>query len=114
MGPRGGRVRPDNLTFLVVEGRASLLARNGNEVVRFVRSSANLAGMPLGQVRAFFSGIYNPVAKKQFAAFLDTHRPDVVHIHNLCPLISPSISHSCPGLDHGKLKSNVARTPSAA
>lgn len=39
--------------------------------------------------RKFFSGIWNPVTQKYFARFLDRERPDIVHIHNLYPLINP-------------------------
>ena len=38
---------------------------------------------------------YNPFVKKEFRIFLQTEKPDIVHIHNLYPLISPSILPLC-------------------
>ncbi len=82
----------------VVETHAALLQSHGHDVVRFQRSSAELETMPFGQARAFFTGIYNPAARRAFARFLEREQPDVVHIHNLFPLISPSILAACRGL----------------
>lgn len=45
----------------------------------------------LGALRAFFSGIYNPWSRKQFRDLLRRECPDIVHVHNLFPFISPSI-----------------------
>jgi glycosyltransferase involved in cell wall biosynthesis len=42
-----------------------------------------------------FSGIHNLFSKAAFGRFLRETRPDVVHIHNLYPLISPSILPAC-------------------
>jgi glycosyltransferase involved in cell wall biosynthesis len=79
----------------VVETHAALLAAHGHEVVRFQRSSAELDTMTLGGARAFFTGIYNAAARRAFARFLDRERPDLVHVHNLFPLISPAILAEC-------------------
>ena len=45
----------------------------------------------LGQVRAFFSGIYSPSAYREVQQRLRVERPDIVHAHNLYPLLSPSV-----------------------
>lgn len=82
----------------VVETHAALLQARGHDVVRFQRSSAAIETMLCGQARAFFSGIYSLAARRAFAQFLDRQRPDVVHIHNLFPLISPSILTECRDL----------------
>jgi len=79
----------------VVDRQADLLRAAGHEVLRFERSSAEIPEMFLGRARAFFAGIYNPLARRRFAAFLTEKRPEIVHIHNLFPLISPSILDVC-------------------
>lgn len=76
---------------VAVEGLRECLERHGHTVIPFFRSSAELDGRQLGKIGAFFTGIYNVVARRQFARLLDTERPDVVHINNLFPLISTSI-----------------------
>jgi len=79
----------------VVINQTDLLKQHGHTVCRFVRSSAELPEIPFGRLRAFWGGIYNPFAKKAFKLFLKKENPDLVHIHNLYPLISPSILEAC-------------------
>lgn len=74
----------------VVRDHAELFRAHDCEVVFFRRSSAELHGLS-GSVRGFLSGIRNPFSAKRFASFLDSEKPDVIHIHNLYPLISPCI-----------------------
>jgi glycosyltransferase involved in cell wall biosynthesis len=76
---------------VVVDETRRLLAAGGYEVNEWRRASADIPGMPLGDLRAFFSGIYSWSARRAFAAAMGRQRPDLVHIHNLYPLISPSI-----------------------
>ena len=80
---------------IVIDGLASLLAARGVLVQRFSRSSAEIEATRLGKIPALFSGIHNPFSRKAFGRFLRQERPDVVHIHNLYPLISPSILPEC-------------------
>jgi len=80
---------------VVIDNLAVLLATRGLEVLRFSRSSAAIEETRLGKIPAFFSGIHNHFSRRAFGRFLRTTRPDVVHIHNLYPLISPSILPEC-------------------
>lgn len=75
----------------MLEGLRGSLACHGHTVVPFFRSSAELEGRQLGKIGALFTGIYNIAARREFARLLDAERPDLVHINNLFPLISPSI-----------------------
>jgi glycosyltransferase involved in cell wall biosynthesis len=85
--PSGEEVAIDNL--------ATLLEARGMIVRRFSRSSKEIDKTKLGKIPAFFSGIHNPFSRKAFRRFLEVSKPDVVHIHNLYPLISPSILPEC-------------------
>lgn len=78
-----------------VEDQVRILQSHGHEVVRFSRSSEELATSPFGSLKAFFTGIYNPSSRRRFARLLAESRPDVVHVHNVFPLISPSILPVC-------------------
>ncbi len=69
----------------------SLLQEHGHEVRWFKRSSAEIAGSPLGMVKSFFTGIYNPSVAKKLSLVLDEYQPDVVQVQNLYPLLSTSI-----------------------
>jgi glycosyltransferase involved in cell wall biosynthesis len=79
----------------VVQMQKALLEQNGHEIILFTRSSADLHSVTFGRMKAFFSGVYNPFIKIDFRSVLLTTKPDVVHIHNLYPLISPSILSEC-------------------
>lgn len=74
-----------------VDQLSSLLQSNGHEVYRFERDSSVLRESVSGSIRAFVSGVYSRSASRDFGRVLGAFRPDVVHIHNLYPLISPSV-----------------------
>jgi len=79
----------------VVENIQRLLEEHGHSVPNFARSSADITAMPLGRTRAFISGVYSVASKKKMRNLLAAERPDVVHVHNLYPWISPSILPEC-------------------
>src|SRR4030042_5623602 len=79
----------------VVKNIAELFSANGHNVSFFMKSSSEINKMFLGQTRAFFSGIFNFSIMKEFRSFLSESKPDIVHIHNLFPLISPSVLIEC-------------------
>jgi glycosyltransferase involved in cell wall biosynthesis len=80
---------------IVVDSIKSLLLEKGHRVSTFFRGSAELEGNTLGQAKAFFTGVYNWSSKFAIRELLRKDRPDIVHIHNLFPLISPSILGEC-------------------
>lgn len=72
-----------------------LLESRGHTVVAFIRTSRDIPRMRLGKVRAFFSGIYSVASRRAMERVLRGVRPDVVHVHNVFPLISPSVLGAC-------------------
>ena len=68
-----------------------LLREHGHEVRWFKRSSAEIANSKFGQIKSFFTGIYNPSTAKALKKVLKEYKPDVVQVQNLYPLISTSI-----------------------
>jgi len=79
----------------VVAALLDLLAANGHQTSLFGRCSAEIATMAFGKVRAFFSGVYSVRTQRAFRGFLEKTCPDVVHVHNVFPLISPSVFVEC-------------------
>ena len=79
----------------VVGGQRDLLKGRGHTVEMFTRTSADISDTLLAKTRALFSGIYSPASRRAFRHFLESSKPDLVHIHNLFPLISPSILPEC-------------------
>jgi glycosyltransferase involved in cell wall biosynthesis len=80
---------------IVIDNLVALLKVRGIAIARFSRSSAEIENKRLKKISAFFSGIHNPFSRKKFSKFLRAAQPDVIHIHNLYPLISPSILPEC-------------------
>lgn len=72
-----------------------LLENHGHEVIRFFRSSATIPFMRLGNVRAFLSGIHSFSSARAMLTVLRKYQPDIAHVHNLFPLISPSVISEC-------------------
>ena len=68
-----------------------LLREHGHEVRWFKRSSAEIADSTLGQIKSFFTGIYNPYSAKALRKVLHEYQPDIVQVQNLYPLLSTSI-----------------------
>lgn len=79
----------------LVKSLSTLLNNKGHEVIYFKRSSEEIPNMIFGRIRAFFSGIYSFSSKKAMMRLLTEHKPDIVHVHNVFPLISPSVLGEC-------------------
>lgn len=80
---------------VAVRNLKNLLEEKGHSVVPYIRSSAEIDAMHLGRIRAFFSGVYSPKSRKVIADLLEREKADLVHVHNLFPLISPSVLLEC-------------------
>lgn len=80
----------------VVDAEVTLLAEAGHQVSLFERRSDDIAAMPLPRKAAVPLMVpWNPAVRKELAARLRASRPDVVHIHNTFPLLSPSVVAAC-------------------
>jgi glycosyltransferase involved in cell wall biosynthesis len=81
---------------LVVEQEAGLLRMAGHEVVPYDRASDDIVASSLLQ-RSLIPGrvVWSPGDRACLAELLEEVRPDVVHVHNTFPLISPSILEAC-------------------
>jgi len=75
----------------VVEAQAKVLKDAGHEVRQFVRSSAEIYTMRYGKIVAFISSLYGTKSIRYVREIYQEFSPDIVHIHNLYPLISPAI-----------------------
>jgi glycosyltransferase involved in cell wall biosynthesis len=75
----------------VVEGQIKLLEESGHQVITYFRKSSEIVSMPLGKLRSFFTALYNPRSKREIKKLIAAEQPDLVHIHNLFPLIAPAI-----------------------
>lgn len=75
---------------IIVDQEIGQLAAAGVTVVPFLRSSDAIANLPLaGKALLPISPIYAPAAQRDLAELLRLERPDVLHLHNPYPLLSP-------------------------
>jgi glycosyltransferase involved in cell wall biosynthesis len=78
---------------VVVEGEKSMLEDYGHEVSLLEADNAEISGA-LSQVATGFRAIYSRNAKRRVAAEVARFRPDVMHVHNFLPLLSPSVYYA--------------------
>ncbi|MFC3449805.1 glycosyltransferase family 4 protein [Amycolatopsis speibonae] len=80
----------------VVDQETALLAEAGHEVGLFERRSDDIAGMSLPRKAVVPLQVpWNRAVRADLARRLADDRPDVVHVHNTFPLLSPSVLAAC-------------------
>jgi glycosyltransferase involved in cell wall biosynthesis len=75
---------------VAVEMEAALLMENGHEVRTIIFQNTSPTG-GLDKLAKAGKAIYNPSAYRQVKREIETFRPNVVHVHNLFYVASPSI-----------------------
>lgn len=74
---------------------ADLLRRYGYDVHEFTRSSDGIRSQGiLGIIKGALAVAWNPFAARALRLLLQKVKPDVVHVHNVFPLLSPSIFYA--------------------
>lgn len=73
----------------VVDAEVELLRSRGHEVVLFSRDNHAIATM--GRLDLLAQTLWSRLARADFSALIRSFQPDVVHVHNTFPLISPSV-----------------------
>ncbi|MFD7934025.1 glycosyltransferase [Streptomyces sp. NPDC059755] len=80
----------------VVDQEVALLREAGHRVEMFERRSDDIAARSLlGKAAIPLLVPWNPAVRAELAARLRTERPDVVHVHNVFPLLSPAVLAAC-------------------
>ncbi len=73
----------------VVEAESALLQAAGHRVVPYLRHNDELAGQSALQAAAGL--VWSRQAAADITRLIRQHRPDVLHVHNSFPLLSPAI-----------------------
>ncbi len=80
----------------VVDTEAEALTAHGHEVIRFERDSDEIERWSRPKKATLPARvIWSREAHHDLAATLRAHRPDVVHLHNTFPLLSPAVLYAC-------------------
>ncbi len=89
---RTGRPSGDDQVF---RAETALLEAHGNEVIRYTVCNDDFdnAGA-FGKLRNAFGMLWSGKNYRAVKNFIRTEKPDVVHIHNFFPLLSPSVLYA--------------------
>lgn len=79
----------------VVEAEEALLVSRGHEVLRFERHNDEIAGM--SRLAMLRDTVWSTQSAADLSAAVRHFSPDVVHVHNIFPLVSPSIYWAASG-----------------
>lgn len=79
----------------VFEAEEILLRSRGNNVQLFTKNSDHISIQGrMGVIKAALGTPWNLGIKAEILQVIEDYRPDVVHIHNTFPLLSPAIFHA--------------------
>jgi len=84
----GGEISVINMTMRMLE-------MNGNVTKLVMKSSRGIEKSLLKKIAAFCNGIYNVKSYRQIQRLIEEDPPDVVHVHSLYPMFSPSVLVAC-------------------
>jgi glycosyltransferase involved in cell wall biosynthesis len=80
----------------VVDQESSALKSRGHDVSLFLRSSGDIASWsPLRRATLPVRVLWSADSRREMAESLAQFAPDVVHLHNIFPLVTPSILYAC-------------------
>jgi glycosyltransferase involved in cell wall biosynthesis len=77
---------------VAVEAQTDLLRQHGHHVVLYLRDSTEIKEYNFFQKTGFFSNtVFSKDTYREVHNLIASEQPDVVHVHNVFPLISPSV-----------------------
>lgn len=79
---------------VAVEAEYSLLQENGNDVDLFEVSNENIRGVK-AKIKTAINVSYSRKYKKKLIEKIEDFKPNIVHVHNFFPLLTPSIYDVC-------------------
>src|SRR5256885_2953255 len=85
---------------ILFDQETALLRRRGHEVITYVRSNAEISTSSLiGKAAVLRATVWSNESHAEILKLLQREQPDVVHVHNTLPLISPSVFEACNEAD---------------
>lgn len=82
----------------VFEAESAMLRRHGHEVVEFTRHSDTIRRQGAwGLLHGALSTPWNPCVVHEMKKLIERERPQVMHVHNTFPLISPAVFRAARG-----------------
>lgn len=78
----------------VMQSESDLPINNGNELVLNIIDNAQIGSL-FSKIFAMLNVPFSYPQYRKMLKVLKTENPDVVHVHNYFPLLSPSIFYAC-------------------
>jgi glycosyltransferase involved in cell wall biosynthesis len=75
----------------VVAFQKQLLEAHGHKVILYTRKYEEMKKWLFGKYWGTFTAIFNPKSRRDLKKIIEKEKPDVALLHNLFPIISPSI-----------------------
>src|SRR4030042_2357462 len=76
----------------VFENETVYLEKNGYKVIKYIRNNNEIDDYSfLNKIKFFFKSFYNKETVKDLKKVLTLNKIDIAHVHNVFPLISPSV-----------------------
>lgn len=80
----------------VVDEEKKVLEENGHEVIQYIKDNAGLKNSSkLQKLRMILSLKASAIVAKELGEILDSKKPDVCHVHNTFPIITPVVYEVC-------------------
>jgi len=84
----------------VVDDDIAAMRAEGVEVVPLIEESDSIPSLgPAAKLGVATGPVYNPAGVRRMRTLLEVHKPDVVHIHNVFPLLSPWVVRAARDAD---------------
>lgn len=79
----------------VVANERKLLEGNGHQVIPFYKHNNQLKGSVIEKLKLVYSTSWSKATFDEVDQLIQKTKPDICHVHNFLPLISPSIYDAC-------------------
>jgi exopolysaccharide biosynthesis WecB/TagA/CpsF family protein len=80
---------------MVYAAERELLRQHGHTVIEFTRHSDEIINRGIfGTIQGALATPWNPFSRRALQSLLEKEKPDVMHVHNTFPLLSPSIFYA--------------------
>lgn len=79
----------------VVEAERALLSQHGHDVDLLLVDNRDLANGVFTQIKTAFTATYSRIGRAKLREAINFFRPEIVHVHNFFPQLSPSIYDAC-------------------
>ena len=85
---------------VVVKNEYDLLTKNNNIVIQYLRKNKEIGSYSaLQRGKLLFDTSYSKKTYSEVSEIIKKDKPDICHVHNILPLVSPSVYYACKDLN---------------